>query len=195
MHSPLLIACDQSALYAKAVQLGNSGSKAQALVQRPYYMHYSYQVNTTATQDKAGSWDLSLQWNTTADPANPSTVEIVTRPNNPNGACGAVYHTTAAAAVVCRRLCSRHDTGDLRQPMVQDDSRVLYDLAYNWPQFTSSCNQTLDHDTMIFTASKMSGHAGSRFGWALVKDPEQAELMRAYISTQTLGKVVQWRVV
>ena len=42
-------------------------------------------------------------------------------------------------------------------------------------------NVTLDEEIMIFSASKFSGHAGNRMGWALVKDPVIAQLMQRCI--------------
>lgn len=66
-------------------------------------------------------------------------IEMVTSPNNPDGL--------------------------LRQPVVnKPKGTAIYDLAYYWPQYTpiTSC---LDHDMMIFTLSKCTGHAGSRIGY------------------------------
>ncbi|KAL2497036.1 Tryptophan aminotransferase-related protein 4 [Abeliophyllum distichum] len=48
---------------------------------------------------------------------------------------------------------------------------AIYDHAYYWPHFTA-IPAPADEDVMIFTISKLTGHAGSRFGWALVKDED-----------------------
>lgn len=66
-------------------------------------------------------------------------IEVVCSPNNPDGAL--------RQAVVNR--------GDQRQ--------VIYDLAYYWPQYTAITGPA-DHDIMLFTSSKCTGHAGSRVG-------------------------------
>lgn len=40
---------------------------------------------------------------------------------------------------------------------------VIYDHAYNWPHL-SPITKASDHDIMLFTLSKITGHAGSRIG-------------------------------
>ncbi|KAL2497058.1 Tryptophan aminotransferase-related protein 3 [Abeliophyllum distichum] len=44
-----------------------------------------------------------------------------------------------------------------------------------------------DGDIMIFTISKLTGHAGSRFGWALVKDEDVYLNMLKYMQLAELG--------
>lgn len=65
-------------------------------------------------------------------------IEVVTSPNNPDG--------TIREAVV--------NLGE---------GKLVYDLAYYWPQYTP-ITHPLDHDIMLFTFSKCTGHAGSRIG-------------------------------
>ena len=62
----------------------------------------------------------------------------------------------------------------------------IYDLSYNWPQYIDVKKQ--DKDIMIFSLAKSTGHAGSRIGWALVKDVEIAEKMESFIE-YTSGSV------
>lgn len=65
-------------------------------------------------------------------------IELVTSPNNPDGS--------------------------IRGPVVnRGDGKVVHDLAYYWPQYTAITHQA-DHDIMLFTFSKSTGHAGSRIG-------------------------------
>ena len=65
-------------------------------------------------------------------------IEVVTSPNNPDGA--------------------------IREAVVnRGEGKLVYDLAYYWPQYTP-ITQRLDHDIMLFTFSKCTGHAGSRIG-------------------------------
>lgn len=88
-------------------------------------------------------------------------IEVVTSPNNPDGA--------VREAVVNR-----------------GEGKLVYDLAYYWPQYTP-ITQPLDHDIMLFTFSKCTGHAGSRIGWALVKDKEVARKMTEYMQISSIG--------
>ncbi|ESQ54854.1 hypothetical protein EUTSA_v10025236mg [Eutrema salsugineum] len=88
-------------------------------------------------------------------------IELVTSPNNPDGF--------------------------LRKPVVNRSKGILiHDLAYYWPQYTP-ITSIADHDVMLFTASKSTGHAGMRIGWALVKDRETAKKMTEYIELNTIG--------
>jgi L-tryptophan--pyruvate aminotransferase len=88
-------------------------------------------------------------------------IELVTSPNNPDGF--------------------------LRESVVNSTEGILiHDLAYYWPQYTPITSPA-DHDVMLFTASKSTGHAGIRIGWALVKDRETARKMIEYIELNTIG--------
>ncbi|XP_042487017.1 L-tryptophan--pyruvate aminotransferase 1-like isoform X2 [Macadamia integrifolia] len=88
-------------------------------------------------------------------------IEFVTSPNNPDGF--------------------------IRQPVVnRSGGTVVYDLAYYWPQYTPITSLS-DHDLMLFTVSKSTGHAGTRIGWALVKDKEVARKMTEFIVLNTIG--------
>ncbi|EPS64030.1 hypothetical protein M569_10751, partial [Genlisea aurea] len=93
-------------------------------------------------------------------------IEIVTSPNNPDGA-------TREAAVA--------NEGGKR-----GGGMIVHDLAYYWPQYTA-ITAALDHDIMLFAASKCSGHAGSRIGWAVVRDEETARKMVKFIEISTIG--------
>ncbi|KAF9589009.1 hypothetical protein IFM89_018248 [Coptis chinensis] len=88
-------------------------------------------------------------------------IEMVTSPNNPDG--------HARESVV----------------NLGGGTRV-YDLAYYWPQYTP-ITSNVDHDLMLFTVSKSTGHAGTRIGWALVKDKEIAKRMTKFIELNTIG--------
>lgn len=88
-------------------------------------------------------------------------IEVLTSPNNPNGV--------------------------IRGPVVNRDGGILvHDLAYYWPQYTP-ITSSLDHDIMLFTASKCTGHAGSRIGWALVKDKDVAKKMTKFMEVSSIG--------
>ncbi|GMH26096.1 hypothetical protein Nepgr_027939 [Nepenthes gracilis] len=86
--------------------------------------------------------------------------------------------------------------GSIRKQVINGpDGKLIYDLAYYWPQFTPITFQA-DHDIMMFTASKSTGHAGSRIGWAIVKEECIARKMTEFIELNTIGvsKEAQLRV-
>ncbi|XP_038704980.1 L-tryptophan--pyruvate aminotransferase 1 [Tripterygium wilfordii] len=88
-------------------------------------------------------------------------IELVTSPNNPDG--------TIREAVVNRA-----------------EGKTIHDFAYYWPQFTPiTC--AVDQDIMLFTLSKSTGHAGSRIGWAIVKDKEVAKRMTKFMEISSIG--------
>ncbi|KAJ3704733.1 hypothetical protein LUZ61_008438 [Rhynchospora tenuis] len=62
----------------------------------------------------------------------------------------------------------------------------VHDMAYYWPHYTPMRGPA-DHDIMLFTLSKATGHAGTRIGWALVKDTDVAREMVNYIILNTNG--------
>lgn len=86
-------------------------------------------------------------------------IEIVTSPNNPDG-----NHT---------------------EPLYSAPN-IIYDYSYNWKQYTDNI-EPLDKDIMVFSISKMSGHADMRIGWAFISDPEILELAERYIELNTAG--------
>ncbi|GAB2269795.1 hypothetical protein Dimus_004713 [Dionaea muscipula] len=88
-------------------------------------------------------------------------IEIVTSPNNPDGV--------------------------MRQPRVnRSGGMLIHDFAYYWPQYTPITHAP-DHDLMLFSISKSSGHAGLRLGWALVKDREVAKRMTKFMELSSIG--------
>ncbi|KAI5436830.1 L-tryptophan--pyruvate aminotransferase 1 [Lathyrus oleraceus] len=93
---------------------------------------------------------------------NEPYIEVVTSPNNPDGT--------------------------LREPVVNSvaEGKLIHDLAYYWPQFTPITHEA-DDDVMLFTFSKCTGHAGSRIGWAIVKDIEVAKKMATFVQSSSMG--------
>ncbi|KAG9150594.1 hypothetical protein Leryth_008058 [Lithospermum erythrorhizon] len=88
-------------------------------------------------------------------------IEFVTSPSNPDG--------TIRDSVVNKA-----------------QGKLVHDLAYYWPQYTS-ITAPVNSDIMLFTFSKCTGHAGSRIGWALVKDKEVAKKMVKFIELNSIG--------
>lgn len=65
-------------------------------------------------------------------------IELVTSPSNPDG--------------------------NVRRSVVNRSEGILiHDLAYYWPQYTP-ITSLADHELMLFTVSKSTGHAGMRIG-------------------------------
>lgn len=62
----------------------------------------------------------------------------------------------------------------------------IYDCCYHWPSYHDGMEK-LSEDIMIFGLAKATGHAGSRIGWALVKDKNRAIAMAKYIEMTTGG--------
>jgi len=90
-------------------------------------------------------------------------VEIVTIPNNPDGWAP-------------QRIYPEVDTYAL-------------DLVYYWPHFYQSNDEMegmYDAPLSYFSFTKFTGHAASRFGWA-VADPSVASAMRSEISANLLA--------
>ncbi|KAK8456954.1 hypothetical protein SEVIR_3G100800v4 [Setaria viridis] len=88
-------------------------------------------------------------------------IELVCSPNNPDGS---IRKTTVKAKY----------------------GKTIHDFAYYWPQHTP-ITEAASHDIMLFTVSKCTGHAGTRLGWALVKDTEVAQKMIKFLELNTIG--------
>lgn len=95
----------------------------------------------------------------------PPLVEIVTSPNNPDGR--------------------------LRTQRSSRASVVVLDHAYMWPHFTpvhAPVTVTDPEQVALFTLSKLTGHASSRIGWAVVRKGSRLEsLLRAFVARSTVG--------
>nr|GMD91164.1 tryptophan aminotransferase-related protein 4-like [Ipomoea batatas] len=147
-----------AAVYALSLENSSSLSPAKVVAKIPFYPLYKTQTEYFETRNYEFEGDPSLLKNDTDGAGN--VIEFVTSPNNPDG--------------------------HLRAPVVGGPfARTIYDRAYYWPHFTA-IPAAADEDLSIFTISKLTGHAGSRFGWAIVKDKSVYENMVAYIRTAEL---------
>ncbi|KAA8537959.1 hypothetical protein F0562_027461 [Nyssa sinensis] len=147
-----------AAVYALSQQ--NSSSPAKVFASIPYYPIYKSQTDFFRSVDFEFEGDTSLLDNSTSDdPTN--VIEFVTSPNNPDG--------------------------QLKKAVLQGPSvKTIHDHAYYWPHFTA-IPAPADEDVMIFTISKLTGHAGSRFGWALIKDEAVYQTMLTYMTMSEMG--------
>ncbi|XP_074585707.1 tryptophan aminotransferase-related protein 1-like [Curcuma longa] len=85
-------------------------------------------------------------------------------------------------------VCSPNNPdGSIREAVLNSEKGMtIYDLAYYWPQYTP-ITRVEDHDIMLFTVSKTTGHAGSRIGWALVRDKDVAKRMIKFVELNSIG--------
>ncbi|KAG6517189.1 tryptophan aminotransferase-related protein 1-like isoform X2 [Zingiber officinale] len=85
-------------------------------------------------------------------------------------------------------VCSPNNPdGSIREAVLKSENgTIIHDLAYYWPQYTPITHAE-DHDIMLFTVSKTTGHAGSRLGWALVKDKDVAKRMIKFVELNSIG--------
>jgi hypothetical protein len=97
----------------------------------------------------------NLRWNDSLVQDPSTVIEFVTVPNNPSG--------------------------ELRKPIYPTAAQI-YDMVYYWPSLTAITYRAA-HPIMMFSMSKLTGHAGTRLGWAWVKDPVVASLMSSFVST------------
>ncbi|KAK6257765.1 hypothetical protein QUC31_001224 [Theobroma cacao] len=121
---------------AYALSLENSSSPAGVVASVPYYALYKEQAEYFSSEKFKFQGDANA-WKNKSDTST-NMIEVVTSPNNPDGRLNKVI---------------------LQGPNV----KTIYDRAYYWPHFTP-ITAPADEDLMVFTLSKLSGHAGSRFG-------------------------------
>ncbi|KAK8942045.1 Tryptophan aminotransferase-related protein 4 [Platanthera guangdongensis] len=122
-------------LSTDAVNVNSSSSPASVVATVPFYGLYKSQ--TEFFDSRVYEWEgAAANWVNSSASSSSKFVEFVTSPNNPDG---------------------------LLMKSVLDGSSVIHDHAYYWPHYTAIPTPA-DEEVMTFTASKVSGHAGSRFG-------------------------------
>ncbi|XP_007019615.2 PREDICTED: tryptophan aminotransferase-related protein 4 [Theobroma cacao] len=144
---------------AYALSLENSSSPAGVVASVPYYALYKEQAEYFSSEKFKFQGDANA-WKNKSDTST-NMIEVVTSPNNPDGRLNKVI---------------------LQGPNV----KTIYDRAYYWPHFTP-ITAPADEDLMVFTLSKLSGHAGSRFGWAVVKDENVYNRMTIHMQLSSMG--------
>nr|XP_043617399.1 tryptophan aminotransferase-related protein 3-like [Erigeron canadensis] len=140
-----------------ALSSQNSSSPSNVLASIPFYPMYKTQTMLFNSETFKFEGDTN-SWNLNNSTNNMDVVEFVTSPNNPDG--------------------------ELKTSVL--GGKAIYDHAYFWPHFTPIPGPS-DHDLMIFTLSKLTGHAGTRFGWAVIKDKDVYDKILNYISVADLG--------
>ncbi|KAL8172393.1 hypothetical protein V2J09_024197 [Rumex salicifolius] len=137
-----------------SLMISNQSSPVKVVASFPYYPIYRSQTDYFKSNLYDFHGDASV-WKNHSDTSSDKFIEFVTSPNNPD----------------CQ----------LNKAVLQGPSvKTIHDYAYYWPHFTAIPSPA-DEDVMIFTLSKLTGHAGSRFGWALIKDEALYEKMKEYV--------------
>lgn len=95
------------------------------------------------------------------NPDSLDQTEIITIPNNPNGISNSFGLTNSQ----------------------------IYDLCYNWKTYTKPVKY--DNDIMVFSSSKAFGTAGTRIGWAIIRDKKLADQLEQFIEHNTSGVSIE----
>ncbi|MCL7028164.1 hypothetical protein MKW94_001723 [Papaver nudicaule] len=152
-----------AAIYALSPQDPPPITKIVASI--PFYQLYKNQTDFFNSKSFKWGGDTSMWKHRSQSPEFNSTtnfIEFVTSPNNPDG--------------------KLKDHVLLESP----DVKTIYDHAYYWPHYTA-IPAPAKEDLMIFTLSKLTGHAGTRFGWALIKDEDVYKRFLDYMILSSLG--------
>ncbi|ESQ33397.1 hypothetical protein EUTSA_v10007588mg [Eutrema salsugineum] len=139
----------------------SSSSPARLLASVPFYNMYKNQADFFYSANVKFGGDASALKESEDNDNVTQVIEVVTSPNNPDG--------------------------KMRRAVLDGSNvKTIHDNAYYWPYF-SPTTHPVDEDLSLFSLSKTTGHAGSRFGWALVKDKAVYERMKTYINLSSLG--------
>ncbi|CAM6113929.1 unnamed protein product [Calypogeia fissa] len=154
----------QAALYALSSppSLGSSTTTPMSVVsEAPYYSAYPMQTDYLKSGLYRWAGDAAKFKQSTSEVDEAAYIELITSPSNP--------------------------TGEIRKAVVNGTRGVLvHDLAYYWPHYVP-ITAPADDDLMLFTMSKNTGHAGTRIGWAIVKDLDVAKRMAKFIELNSIG--------
>ncbi|GAB2228724.1 hypothetical protein Droror1_Dr00022847 [Drosera rotundifolia] len=154
-----------------ALSASNSTSSvARVVASIPFYPAYQTQTDYFRSDKYRFEGDTASFKNNISDNAD-TIVEFVTSPNNPDGLL------QKSAFEDERSNASSHRWNNIKS---------IHDHAYYWPHFTA-IPAPADEDLMIFTLSKLTGHAGTRFGWALIKDEAVYQRMQEYVEMNVMG--------
>ncbi|GLJ10603.1 hypothetical protein SUGI_0131600 [Cryptomeria japonica] len=136
-------------------------NSSQVVSASPYYGAFRDQIEMFDSVESVWKGDARA-WIKQTESLNSSTfIEFVTSPNNPKGILD-------------------------ESVLTGNNVRAVYDHAYYWPHYTG-IPRPADEDVMLFTLSKLTGHAGSRLGWAIVKDYDVYKRMYMYVRVNTFG--------
>ncbi|KAL6840562.1 hypothetical protein ACP4OV_030372 [Aristida adscensionis] len=123
-------------VHALSLDANAASPPARVVATAPYYQTYRAQTEMFDGREYEWGGTTAVWANASQNSTDGGFIEFVTSPNNPD----ALVH----------------------EPVL-GDSAAIVDRAYYWPHFTH-IPAPADEDVMLFTISKPSGHAGSRFG-------------------------------
>ncbi|KAF8678502.1 hypothetical protein HU200_046256 [Digitaria exilis] len=161
-------------VHALSPDANDASPPARVVATAPYYP--TYRTQTAMFDGREYVWGgTTARWANASRNSTATTdgyIEFVTSPNNPDA--------------------------QLYSPVLGGSAAAIVDHAYYWPHFTH-IPAPADEDVMMFTISKLSGHAGSRFGyvniysfscvrmWALIKDENVAKRAKDYVQNSIMG--------
>ncbi|XP_020868495.1 tryptophan aminotransferase-related protein 3 isoform X2 [Arabidopsis lyrata subsp. lyrata] len=150
-----------ASVHALSQTNSSSSSPSRLVTSVPYYNMNKDQAEFFNSADLKFEGDASAWKRSERNDNMTQVIEIVTSPNNPDG--------------------------KLKRAVLDGPNvKYIHDYAYYWPYF-SPITHPVDEDLSLFSLSKTTGHAGSRFDWALVKDKAVYEKMKTYIILSTMG--------
>ncbi|KAL4303629.1 hypothetical protein GQ457_10G002650 [Hibiscus cannabinus] len=143
-----------------ALSPDNTSSPARVVSSVPYYTLNKEQTEYFSSEKFEFEGD-AYTWRNRSDGSSTNVIEFVTSPNNPDG--------------------------QLKQAILHGPNvKTIYDRAYYWPHFTP-IPASADEDVMVFTLSKLTGHAGTRLGWAVIKDEALFKRMMEHMRLNSMG--------
>ncbi|KAF8696236.1 hypothetical protein HU200_037137 [Digitaria exilis] len=149
-------------VHALSPDANDASPPARVVATAPYYP--TYRTQTAMFDGREYVWGgTTARWANASRNSTATTdgyIEFVTSPNNPDA--------------------------KLYGPVLGGSAAAIVDHAYYWPHFTH-IPAPADEDVMMFTISKLSGHAGSRFGWALIRDENVAKRAKDYVQNSIMG--------
>ncbi|XP_062219760.1 tryptophan aminotransferase-related protein 3-like [Phragmites australis] len=146
-------------VYALSPEANAASPPALVVATAPYYP--AYRIQTAMFDGREYKWGGTTSvWANALRNSTGSLIEFVTSPNNPDAL--------------------------LHKPVLGASAAAIVDHAYYWPHFTH-IPEPADEDVMMFTMSKPSGHAGSRLGWALIRDENVAKRAKEYVQSSIMG--------
>ncbi|GLJ26946.1 hypothetical protein SUGI_0527540 [Cryptomeria japonica] len=139
----------------------HASNPAQVVAATPFYNGYRVSTELFDSGDNLWRGDARAFREGTKSLNSTTFIEFVTSPNNPDTL--------------------------LDEAVLKDENvKTVYDHAYYWPHFTA-ISRPADEDIMLFTLSKLTGHAGSRLGWAIIKDYDVYQKIYQYVKINTGG--------